>query len=918
MVKTSYSSAAGIQLAALLVLVAWPACAWRSSLYPVDWAPGFQDAQGRLLHDFSYAGYRRGEVTIPDTPPGAVYDVSLAPYLADNSGTLDVTDEIQQAIDDAGAAGGGIVYLPPGTYNVAPQGSDDYALRIRDSGIVLRGAGPGTTVVHNTATDMRNKEVIKVRPSTGDWEYALGGTTTFLTSDLTLPTSVLSVQDVSGFSTGEYVVVRTDATADFIADHGMTGQWDGSLDGVMFYRQVVGIDPGAGTLTIDIPTRYWMKTRDNARVYKAAPPAQEVGVEDLSISMAENTTPGFEDGDYDVTGTGAYEVHNSHMIEFYHALNCWVRRVNSHRHPSNPSDVHMLSMGILMQRSRGVTVEDCVMQKPLYQGGGGNGYMFRLRGNDCLVRDCEAIEGRHNYTFFSLYASGNVIHDCLGRNPRYPSDFHGHLSMANLFDVMTMDGDWLEGIYRPAGTVVHGHSTTESVYWNTYGTEAGRDDIVESRAWGWAYIIGTRGPKHGVERGTADGTEPEDFLEGEGLGDTLVPESLYDDQLARRLGLDVVAHTQVVANVVAMTFESQPATGYALEIATDLTYSSWTDTGYRVTGDGADRMAFDPGADETVKSYRLSNEVGTFSELSLFTEDLSAFNQVQDLGDDTTYGAQIVPPVTVFNDGNALRMFDFSGVEKPELQGEFSNALTEPFRIDFTSLNQSVNSSSKAIRFRMSNAGDSVTAEGNVAFSLSWQADGKMTAKYEGGGGSVATLSTSPLAGVHGMTLVVNPAISGTHSYSLFGVSRTLNPTSYDVFVDEVLLNSGFANGLEFTLTKSAGSFDPALGLGRFGLHGSSNVDVDPDYLFDNIVLRTGAVPQGVAFRDIGTAFEPGFAFLSASNGVYVLQSSTNATAPSPAWDPTGMQVVGNGAERILFDPAGFSTGETYRVIQAD
>ena len=38
---------------------------WRSSLYPEDWTPGFADAQGRFLHDFSYAGYHKGEALIP-------------------------------------------------------------------------------------------------------------------------------------------------------------------------------------------------------------------------------------------------------------------------------------------------------------------------------------------------------------------------------------------------------------------------------------------------------------------------------------------------------------------------------------------------------------------------------------------------------------------------------------------------------------------------------------------------------------------------------------------------------------------------------------------------------------------------------------------------------------------------------------
>src|SRR5690348_15837769 len=41
--------------------------AWRSALSPEDWTPAFTDAEGRFLHDFSYAGYRAGD-ELPEPP----------------------------------------------------------------------------------------------------------------------------------------------------------------------------------------------------------------------------------------------------------------------------------------------------------------------------------------------------------------------------------------------------------------------------------------------------------------------------------------------------------------------------------------------------------------------------------------------------------------------------------------------------------------------------------------------------------------------------------------------------------------------------------------------------------------------------------------------------------------------------------
>ncbi|HQP34465.1 MAG TPA: glycosyl hydrolase family 28-related protein [Polyangiaceae bacterium] len=55
-----------------------------------------------------------------DAPHGPGYvNARSAPYNAAGDGTTDDTAAIQQALDDVGAAGGGVVFLPTGNYNVA-------------------------------------------------------------------------------------------------------------------------------------------------------------------------------------------------------------------------------------------------------------------------------------------------------------------------------------------------------------------------------------------------------------------------------------------------------------------------------------------------------------------------------------------------------------------------------------------------------------------------------------------------------------------------------------------------------------------------------------------------------------------------------------------------------------------------------
>jgi len=126
---------------------------WRSVLYPENWSPpeNLNFETDKLIQDFSYAGYRRGDVEIPDldTQP---FDVTR--YGADKSGAKDSTVAIQTAIDAAQAAGGGIVFLPAGYYRVSVRGTNNSALRISSNSIVLRGEGREKTFIFNESFEM--------------------------------------------------------------------------------------------------------------------------------------------------------------------------------------------------------------------------------------------------------------------------------------------------------------------------------------------------------------------------------------------------------------------------------------------------------------------------------------------------------------------------------------------------------------------------------------------------------------------------------------------------------------------------------------------------------------------------------------------------------------------------------------------
>ncbi|KRE46816.1 glycosyl hydrolase family 28-related protein [Paenibacillus sp. Soil724D2] len=565
---------------------------WSSSVYPSDWTPGFKDAQGRFLQDFSYAGYWRGEKSIPATPPGATYNV-VTQYGADSSGANDSTNAIQNAIDAAGAAGGGIVYLPAGTYRVKPQGTATSALWINKDNVVLRGSGKTSTFIYNDSTSMRSKAVIRISPVTSaDW-FTPTNTPTSIRSDVHPLAMSIPVNSVSGYSVNEFIIVHSDATDAFIAEHGMTGKWDASVKGPTFYRKITGIDASTNTLTLDIPIRYDVKTRDNARVYKIGEAIAETGIEDLSIGMKQHTGTGWGDLDYNVAGTGAYDVHDSKAITIVNAKNSWVDDVNSYKPSSNSGDYHLLSYGITINQSRTVTIQNTHFQKPQYKGEGGNGYLYAIQGSDNLVQNATATNGRHNFNFRSMWTSGNVIYNSTSNTPRLATDFHMHLSMANLFDNMTLNGDFIEAVYRPYGTIEHGWTTTQSVIWNTNGTAyaAGQSSIVKSKQFGQGYVIGTRGAANGVTYTVpgSDGSAPQDLVQGIGTGLDLVPQSLYLDQKAKR---SIGGPVNLLTNP---GFETGDLTGWtewhsgalAQKVDTDLPWSGsyklthWASTNYQ-------------------------------------------------------------------------------------------------------------------------------------------------------------------------------------------------------------------------------------------------------------------------------------------------------------------------------------------------
>ena len=500
---------------------------WESALYPSDWTPAFEDSQGRFLHDFSYAGFNYGAP--PDAGILPLFDV-VTDYGADPTGAVDATSAVQLAMDDAAAANGGIVVLGEGLFRF------EDVLRSSASHVVLRGQGPTATRLYFTRSQGMSdtSHILFDAPLTVDLE-------TPLAADAVVRETVIDVADAAGFAPGDDVAVGFTITPEFIEEHGMTGTWQ-AFNGTwqpFFWRTVKSVDTQSApnTVTLDVPIRYPAKTRDGASLRREKGFLTGVGVESLGIANA-------------VSWDEAWSVDRTHAIEIAHAKDSFVRDVVTFPSPNAPESgngagAHLLSGGLLVRESKRVTVTQVELSLAQNRGSGGNGYLFEIqRSSEVLISDSKGTAGRHNFiqnwgfgttgcVFLRVESRGgkNVLSKDDTTEVTALSEFHHSLATANLIDASLFD-DGFSIVNRNLESTGAGQTGTQNVMWNSRGK-----GMLRSMQFGWGYVIGTLGLSVVTESvlPMSQGTEPVDFVEGQDLGATLTPPSLYEDQRSRRV-----------------------------------------------------------------------------------------------------------------------------------------------------------------------------------------------------------------------------------------------------------------------------------------------------------------------------------------------------------------------------------------------
>jgi len=457
------------------------------------------DGEKNRIVDFSYAGYRYGEVD----PPQVAQVSTLGPT------TGDQTARIQQALDAVGArtpdANGfrGALLLEPGRYEI------NGTLRVRQTGVVLRGSGDGGDATRDTILvakgDNPHQRTVVVAGSGSGSPWKRGAGTEVTDAFVQVGSMSVSVKDASLFKVGDKVILNhpsTQAWLDSIGGGG-TGSdapWSvGSMD-IPYYRNVVRVD--GNRLTFDAPIySHLNQALATSSVYKATGgPIYRVAVETLRVDIE--------------TLGGQDENHAWDAIGVVGAEDAWVRGVTV---------LHFGHAGVFTSGARRVTILDAHAQEPVGIRTGGRFYNFDAEGNSQLVlfKNVDAKGGRHNFISNGVQSSSDIVW-YRSTSDGGDNEGHRHWTQAMLFDNVTDRGTLRLHNRRDWGTG-HGWGAVHSVIWNDQGQM-----FVQKPPTAQNYAISSTGKLGTGPFGTADG-----FIEIK--SGRLAPQSLYEAQLCERM-----------------------------------------------------------------------------------------------------------------------------------------------------------------------------------------------------------------------------------------------------------------------------------------------------------------------------------------------------------------------------------------------
>lgn len=469
-----------------------------------------KDARGNRVPDFSNAGYGGGGVALPSAPVRA----TVRPIAGDAGPT------IQAAIDQVsrlspGADGvRGAVLLKKGTYRIAG------SLRLRHSGVVLRGEGQGADGTVLVAAGTGQRTLIDAGGQ-GDRREVPGTRRALIDDYVPVGARSFRVASAAGLQVGDTIIVERPSTAAWIhalgmdripprPDGGKVTQWTAGSKDLLFDRVITAVR--GDVVTVDAPlTNATEKQYGGGAIYRYQFPgrAQKIGVESLR-----------GDSDY---RSPTDEDHGWVFIALDNVIDGWVRDVTA---------VHFgLSAVMTGDGAKRVTVQDCHSLAPISQITGGRRYSFNLNGGQLVLwQRNHAAQGRHDFVSGATVPGPNVFLDSAAEQAHSEAGPHQRWAVGTLYDnIHTSGPDAALGVYnRGNDGTGHGWAGANHVLWNSSSAVMRCDSPPTATNW----CIGCRAAQRSGS------------CRWESFNQAVTPRSLYLAQLAERLGPRAVDNLQ--------------------------------------------------------------------------------------------------------------------------------------------------------------------------------------------------------------------------------------------------------------------------------------------------------------------------------------------------------------------------------------
>ena len=512
-----------------------------------------------VLPDYSYAGYRLGAVPLGTGVPCTVRSVKAG-------GGGDITSALQAAIDAVGRAGGGTVLIPAGRFRITR------SIAVPYDNVSILGAGSKRTLIDVPATYRAADDLYEgvftmgkaVGQDTRRW-IDRGDVLGQVEESIFEGDIAVTLTDAAAVTVGDWIVVQQYFWPELVAANDDSATWPsyrydvfppaGSPDRGSSFTYLRQVTAKVGNrITLDAPIPFTLDRSHNAIGIRSAlrqggtsiAPRANVGIAGLALTFADN-----------VNGAGGLP--SGRGVYFEGVRDGWVYDVQIH---------NFAISGIVVESSARVTVLRSAVSRAQDYRTGGYGYGITVDDSqNVLVRSNYAELSRHNFLNRGALDSMVVFSRNASAGARVNGDDqHYRTSHAMLWDRHDMrHGTALTLGYRGSDSSQAQECNLSSVVWNPHddgyrgGANGGFISINPSSS-GQSMVVGgtgrypvidaSREPSAGqaigsitglqvgfVKEAAAPGSQDQNVLYESLRSPGLVPESLYEGLLTRRIGI---------------------------------------------------------------------------------------------------------------------------------------------------------------------------------------------------------------------------------------------------------------------------------------------------------------------------------------------------------------------------------------------